>query len=95
MPAQGWSVAIPWGSHQTSLQTLKAFARIRSGFANAFSVRARFSFATQGTNPGLKFANSFGVQPNRELLRSSNPTRTLRVCASLLERAGGDFDGAE
>jgi len=62
MLAQGWSVATPWESQEQNLQTLKALAKL----ANWIRERCQRSYSlfcrTQGTNPGLKFANSFGVQ---------------------------------
>jgi len=65
MGAQGCAQRNPGKRHHEDVQTLKALAKdLKRVFANVFSVRARFSFRTQGRNPGLKFANSFGVHLN-------------------------------
>jgi predicted MFS family arabinose efflux permease len=47
------------------IPTLKAFARFRPGFANAFSVPMLSRCTPRvvaSSNPGLKLANAFGLQ---------------------------------
>src|ERR1051326_7711065 len=82
MPAQGWSVAIPWEMPLTNLQTLKALATTPqpvSPTLSAFGVRLFFCYP--GYRPWAKI---------RELLRSSTGSSEL-IC-ELLRTLTGSSD---
>jgi hypothetical protein len=53
----------PGNRTTAAFPTLKALAKIAAQLANAFSVSAISDLRTQGcANPGLEFANAFGVK---------------------------------
>src|ERR1043165_4422937 len=66
MPAQGWSVAIPWDRSSREPANAESVSQdLEPHFAKAFSVRARFFSCYPGYKPWARI---------RELLRSSTST---------------------
>ena len=79
MPAQGKSVAIPWGTPSSEPANAESVGQdLEPGFANAFSVRTRSSFVYPGYKPWAKIRELFRSSTTiRELFRSSTTIRQL------------------